>query len=279
VVELAARERVTGMVLAAQILFDILDLPDLAAHDLSALRFVIFGGVPNAGRLRVHEAFPHVRLVDTFGMTELTNGACYMDEAHARDKLGAQGTPFPLVDLRVVGSDDEPLPAGEVGEIVVRGPKVTPGYWRDPEATAQAWRGGWFHTGDMGSLDEDGYLWFADRKHDMIRSGGENVASAEIERVLAAHPAVAEVAVVAYPDPRWDEVPKAFVILRDGADATPESLVAHCEAHLARFKVPKHLEVVEYLPRNDSGKVLKRVLRDEAHASASALDARGEQRR
>jgi acyl-CoA synthetase (AMP-forming)/AMP-acid ligase II len=230
-------------------------------------------------RRRFKDRLPGVRTIDTFGMTEITNGACYMDAAHELEKLGAQGTPFPLVDLRVVGSDGEPLPPGEVGEIVVRGPKVSPGYWKDPEATASAWRGGWFHTGDMASIDEDGYLWFADRKHDMIRSGGENVASAEIERVLAAHPAVAEVAVVAYPDPRWDEVPKAFVILVAGAVATPEELVAHCEGHLARFKVPKHVEIVDYLPRNDSGKVLKRVLRDEAHAAAVDLDARGEQRR
>lgn len=279
IVELAARERVTGMVLAAQILFDILALPDRDSFDLSAWRFCIFGGVPPADRLRFKAAFPDVRTIDTFGMTEITNGACYMDAAHEISKIGSQGTPFPLVDLRVVGPDDEPLPPGQVGEIVVRGPKVTPGYWKEPEITAQAWRGGWFHTGDMASIDEDGYLWFADRKNDMIRSGGENVASAEIERILAMHPDVAEVAVIGVPDPRWDEVPKAFVIARAGATVTPAELVQHCADHLAKFKVPGIVEIVDYLPRNDSGKVLKRVLRDDSLAGASSLDARGEQRR
>lgn len=264
IVELAARERVTGVVLAAQIVHDILAMPDLDGFDLSPLRFAVFGGVPPVVRQRVQDALPHVRLVDTFGMTELTNGACYMDAAHSRSKLGAQGTPFPHLDIRIVGPDDEPLPAGEVGEIAVRGPKVTPGYWRDPEATEKAWRNGWFHSGDMASLDEDGYLWFADRKTDMIRSGGENVASAEIERALAAHPDVAEVAVVGIPDPRWEEVPKAFVIVKPGSRVTAEALLAHCNNNLARFKVPKAIELVEHLPRNDSGKVLKRLLRDEA---------------
>lgn len=275
VVSLTACERVTGLVLAAQIVYDILALPDLDQFDLSPLRFVVFGGVPPSERRRFQDALPHVRLVDTFGMTEITNGACYMDAAHARAKLGAQGTPFPHLDVRVVDAEGRELPPGEVGEIVVRGPKVSPGYWRDPEATAAAWRDGWFHTGDMASLDEDGYLWFADRKKDMIRSGGENVASAEIERVLAAHPGVAEVAVVGVPDPKWDEVPKAFVILRPGVAVTAEELVEHCRGHLARFKVPKQLELVDHLPRNDSGKVLKRLLRDEAQeAAAAALDAR-----
>jgi acyl-CoA synthetase (AMP-forming)/AMP-acid ligase II len=264
IVEVAARERVTGMVLAAQIVYDILAMPDLADFDLSPLRFIIFGGVPAAGRRAVQDAFPHVRLVDTFGMTELTNGACYMDAAHSRTMLGAQGTPFPHLDLRIVGPDDEPLPPGEIGEIAVRGLKVSPGYWRDAEATAKAWRNGWFHSGDMASIDEQGFLWFADRKTDMIRSGGENVASAEIERVLATHADVAEVAVIGIPDPKWDEVPKGFVILRPGATATADDLIAHCAANLAKFKVPKAMEIVSELPRNDSGKVLKRLLRREA---------------
>ena len=199
-----------------------------------------------------------------------------MDAAHADEKLGAQGTPFPHVDIRIVAADGSPVAPGVVGEITVRGSKVSPGYWRDPEATAAAWRDGWFHSGDMGSLDEDGCLWFADRKNDMIRSGGENIASAEVERVLVTHPAVAEAAVVGVPDPKWDEVPKAFVILRTGIPATPDDLVAYCGAHLARFKVPREIEIVDYLPRNDSGKVLKQALRDPGGAGvAGDLDARG----
>jgi acyl-CoA synthetase (AMP-forming)/AMP-acid ligase II len=196
-------------------------------------------------------------------MTELTNGVCYLDAAHQRTKVGSQGAPFPHTDVAIVDSDGRPLPAGSVGEIVVRGPKVTLGYWRDPQATAAAWRDGWFHTGDMGYLDDDGYLWFVDRQKDMIKSGGENIASAEIERVLAAHPGVDEVAVIGVPDPRWDEVPKAFVVARAGHTLTAEDLRAFCEQHLGRFKVPKHFAIVPTLPRNDSGKVLKRILREQ----------------
>lgn len=262
IVRLAAAERVTGLVLAAQIVHGILAMEDRTEHDLSELRFIIFGGVPPVVRRQVQDAFPHVRLIDTFGMTELTNGACYMDEQHSRTKVGSQGTPFPHVDIKIVGPGGAELPRGEVGEIAVRGMKVSPGYWREPDATAEAWRDGWFHSGDMASLDEEGFLWFSDRKDDMIRSGGENVASAEIERVIAAHAAVAEVAVIGVPDPRWEEVPKAFVVLHAGATTSPEELIAHCNDNLGRFKVPKFIDVVEGLPRNDSGKVLKRVLRD-----------------
>jgi fatty-acyl-CoA synthase len=273
IVELAARERATGVVLAAQIVYDILAMEDLGDFDLSPLRFAVFGGVPPVVRRRVQDALPHLRLIDTFGMTELTNGACYMDSAHSRSKVGAQGTPFPHLDIRIVGPGGEPVEPGVVGEIAVRGLKVTPGYWRDPQATAEAWRDGWFHSGDMASVDGDGYLWFADRKADMIRSGGENVASAEIERALATHPHVAEVAVVGVPDPKWEEVPKAFVVVHAGSTVTVDDLLAHCNDNLARFKVPKHLEIVERLPRNDSGKVLKRLLREGAGDAVSASTA------
>jgi acyl-CoA synthetase (AMP-forming)/AMP-acid ligase II len=151
--------------------------------------------------------------------------------------------------------------AGERGEIVMRGPKVFKGYWRDDEATAAAFAGGWFHTGDIGVRDEDGYLFIVDRLKDMIVSGGENIAGSEVERVLYEHDAVLEVAVVARPDQKWGEVPVAFVVLRDGADATADELLDHCRAQLAKFKVPKDISFLDALPRNPSGKVLKRELR------------------
>jgi len=143
----------------------------------------------------------------------------------------------------------------------MRGPKVFQGYWRDEEATSAAFTKGWFHTGDIGVRDEDGYLFIVDRLKDMIVSGGENIASSEIERVLYEHEAVLEAAVVGRPDARWGEVPVAFVALREGSDATPDALIAHCRDQLARFKVPKDVTFVEALPRNPSGKVLKRELR------------------
>jgi fatty-acyl-CoA synthase len=138
---------------------------------------------------------------------------------------------------------------------------VFAGYWRDPDATAAAFAGGWFHTGDVGVRDDDGYLFIVDRLKDMIVSGGENIASSEVERVLYEHDAVLEVAVVARPDDRWGEVPVAFVVLRDGASATEDDLLESCRAQLAKFKVPKDVTLMDALPRNPSGKVLKRELR------------------
>lgn len=262
VARVAVEERITGMVLAAQILFAIKELEP--APDLSHLRYLLFAGVPPSVRRQVKALLPHVRLVDTFGMTELCNGVCYMDAAHEESKMGALGAPFPGVHLRIVDEDLRPVPAGVEGELLVRGDKVSPGYWRDDEANARTRHDGWFRTGDVARIDEDGYLWFVDRRTDLIKSGGENVASAEVERVIAQHSDVAEVAVVGVPDERWDEVPKAFVIPREGTGLTGEDVRAHCRAHLARYKVPAHVEIVASLPRNDSGKVLKKRLREEA---------------
>lgn len=263
IIELAARERVTGVVLAAQILLDILAMDDLESFDLSALRYAIFAGVPPTVRAAFRERLPHVRTIDLFAMTELTSVANVMDAAHEVDKVGSQGRETPFVQVRVMGPDDRPLPAGEVGEIAVRGPKLSPGYWNDPDATAAAWRDGWFRTGDMASIDEDGYLWFADRKSHMIRSGGENISSAQVERVISEHPDVAEVAVIGVAHPRWEEVPKAYVVPRPGRTLGPDAIVAHCSASLGRFKVPKAVAIVDGLPRNVSGKVLKAQLADE----------------
>jgi acyl-CoA synthetase (AMP-forming)/AMP-acid ligase II len=151
----------------------------------------------------------------------------------------------------------------DVGEICMRGPKVFSGYWRDEAATRSAIRDGWFHTGDVGRLDEDGYLYIVDRKGDMIISGGENVASSEVERVLYEHDDVVEVAVVAMPSEQWGEVPRAFVVRRTGSMLDADTLIAHCGERLARYKVPKAIDFIDALPRNPSGKVLKRELRDQ----------------
>ena len=158
---------------------------------------------------------------------------------------------------------------------MLRGPKVVSGYWDNPEATAAAFTAdGWFRTGDIGHLDGDGYLFIDDRKKDMIVSGGENVATSEVERVLYENDAVLEAAVVAMPDARWGEVPRAFVVLRPGADITAPALIAHCRARLAGFKTPKEIVFLDALPRNPSGKVLKRELRGAA-ANHGANDNAG----
>jgi acyl-CoA synthetase (AMP-forming)/AMP-acid ligase II len=176
-------------------------------------------------------------------------------------KLGSVGRPCLHLELDLWDEGGQSVAAGRPGEIVMRGPKVFKGYWRDPDATAAAFAGGWFHSGDIGVRDEDGYLFIVDRLKDMIVSGGENIASSEIERVLYGHDAVLEVAVIGRPDERWGEVPVAFVVRREGTDLEADELVALCRAQLAKFKVPKDVFFLDALPRNPSGKVLKRELR------------------
>lgn len=261
IVRLVRQERITGMVLAAQILHDI-RAGGAPVGEFESVQWIVVGALPPATMRNAQADFPSVRFVDCYGMTELTNGAAYLDRAHMASKAGSCGREFPHVDIRVVDDDGVDVPIGEAGEIVVRGPKVTSGYWRDPEGTAAAHRAGWFHSGDLARFDEDGYLYFVDRKKDMIKSGGENVASIEIEAVLARHPDVLEVAVVGVPDERWDEVPKGFVVVATGSSVTADDLRAYCTEHLGKFKVPREIAIVPELPRNDSGKVLKRVLRD-----------------
>jgi acyl-CoA synthetase (AMP-forming)/AMP-acid ligase II len=163
--------------------------------------------------------------------------------------------------MKIFDDSDRELPDGELGEIVMRGPNIFKEYFKNPEATAKAFAGGWFHTGDIGVRDEDGYLFIVDRLKDMILSGGENIAGSEVERVLYEHDAVLEAAVVGRPDEKWGEVPVAYVVVREGATVTKDELVEHCRGQLAKFKVPKDVTFLDALPRNPSGKVLKRELR------------------
>ena len=196
-----------------------------------------------------------------YGLTETVSGDTFLDRESTVTKLGSVGRPCLYLELDIWDEHGTSLPAGERGEIVLRGPKVFKGYWRDPAATDVAFAGGWFHTGDIGLKDDDGYLYIVDRLKDMIVSGGENIAGSEVERVLYEHDAVLEAAVVGRPDDRWGEVPVAFVVLRPDATATSDELVEHCRVQLARFKVPKDIQFLDALPRNPSGKVLKRELR------------------
>ena len=189
------------------------------------------------------------------------SGDTFLDEASTISKLGSVGRPCQYLELDIWDEHGASMPPGERGEVVLRGPKVFKGYWRDPDATSVAFAGGWFHTGDIGVQDDDGYLYIVDRLKDMIVSGGENIASSEVERVLYEHESVVEVAVVGRPDDRWGEVPVAFVVLTPSATTTPDELIDHCRAQLAKFKVPKAVTFVSELPRNPSGKVLKRELR------------------
>jgi len=263
VVDELERSRVTTVWLAPAMVNSIMALPDIEQRDLSSVRVIINGGekMPIPLIERIQRVFPSAWFADAYGLTETVSGDTFLDRHSIVNKLGSVGRPCLYLELDIWDEEGESLPAEERGEIVMRGPKVFKGYWRDPDATAAAFTGGWFHTGDIGIRDGDGYLYIVDRMKDMIVSGGENIASSEIERVLCAHESVLEVAVVGRPDDRWGEVPVAFVVLRQGEGATADGLLEHCRAQLARFKVPKQIDFLDALPRNPSGKVLKRELR------------------
>jgi acyl-CoA synthetase (AMP-forming)/AMP-acid ligase II len=265
VVDEIERSRVTAVWLAPAMVNAIMALPDIEERDLSSIRVVINGGekMPIPLIERIQRVFPSAWFADAYGMTETVSGDTFLDRSSILTKLGSVGRPCLYLELDIWDEGGSSLPAGEQGEIVMRGPKVFKGYWRDPDATAAAFSGGWFHTGDIGVRDEEGYLYIVDRLKDMIVSGGENIASSEIERVLYEHDAVLEAAVVGRPDERWGEVPVAFVARRPGDDTTADALIEHCRTQLARFKVPKEITFVDALPRNPSGKVLKRELRAE----------------
>jgi acyl-CoA synthetase (AMP-forming)/AMP-acid ligase II len=263
VVDELERSRVTTVWLAPAMVNAIMALPDIEERDLTSVRVIINGGekMPIPLIERIQRVFPSAWFADAYGLTETVSGDTFLDREHIVRKLGSVGRPCLHLDLEVWDERGDPVSAGERGEIVMRGPKLFKGYWRDPDATAKAFDGGWFHTGDIGVLDEDGYLFIVDRLKDLIVSGGENIAGSEVERVLYEHPAVLEVAVVGRPDDRWGEVPVAFVVLRPGESAGADDLIAHCAERLAKFKVPKDVSFLDALPRNPSGKVLKRELR------------------
>jgi fatty-acyl-CoA synthase len=237
--------------------------PDFDRRDLSSLRKGYYGAsiMPVEVLKEIGARLPDVRLLNFYGQTEMAPLATVLRPEEQVRKAGSAGRPALNVETRVVDEYDRTLPLGEIGEIVHRSPHAMLGYWNDLEKTSDAFRNGWFHTGDLGVFDADGYLTVVDRKKDMIKSGGENVASREVEEAIYRHPAVAEVAVFGIAHPQWIEAVTAAVVLRDGADVTAEELTAFCRESLAGFKAPKHIEFVDRLPKNASGKLLKRELR------------------
>ena len=244
----------------------ILALPRDRWVDADSLRWVIGGGerTPEA---RIHafaKAFPNARYIDAYGLTESNGGDTFMEPGQELEKIGSVGRPIPHVELAILDDRGRPVAAGVDAEICLRGPKITAGYWSDEAKTVAAFhRGGWLRTGDVGHVDAGGFLFLTDRMKDMILSGGENIASSEVERVIYEMPEVLEAAVIGVPDSQWGEMPVAVIAARPGAVVTLEALQAHCRRQLAGFKVPKRLALKDALPRNPSGKVLKRVLRDE----------------
>jgi long-chain acyl-CoA synthetase len=264
--DLIERERVTVTQVVPSMLAAMCDEQLERPRDVSSLRHLTFGGAPSATETlrRARRAFPDAEMMTMYGATETAPLVTALPGLHRlldAPQAHSCGRPLIGVEARVVDPDDRtPLPVGDVGEVVVRGPNVMLGYWQKPEQTAAVLAGGWYHTGDLGRLDGDGYLYLVDRAKDMIVSGGENVYSTEVEDVLYRHPAVREAAVFGVPDPRWGEAVHAVVVPRSAV--TEEELIAHCRESIAGYKVPKRIEVREEpLPKSGAGKLLKRELR------------------
>jgi fatty-acyl-CoA synthase len=236
--------------------------PDFADADLAGLIAGV-GGAPTPRSILEVWLAKGVPLLQGYGMTETSPAVTATTAERALDKVGSAGQPVLHTEVRIV--DEEGADAGldQVGELWVKGPNVTPGYWNRPEATAESITDGWLHTGDAARLDADGFVWIVDRWKDMYISGGENVYPAEVENVLFQLPEVADAAVIGVADARWGEVGQAVIVLHPGSELEPERVIEHCRANLARFKVPTSVRFVDELPRNATGKVLKRVLKDE----------------
>ena len=259
---LIERERVTMFFAVPTQYQMLLQSPKLASTRLDSVRFVTSGGAPLP--VTVLDAFRAVHPVpfkQGFGMTEFGPGCFSMGPEFAVAKAGSIGRPNTYVAARVVDDEGQPLPPGEAGELVLKGPAMFSGYYQDAGATAAVIDAdGWFHTGDVARTDEDGFYYIVDRKKDMFISGGENVYPVEIERALYEHPAVHQCAVIGIPDEKWGQVGRAFVVLRPGQAATADELLGHLRARLARYKVPKSVVIQGSLPTSPAGKILKREL-------------------
>lgn len=236
--------------------------PVFADGDFSSLRFAqVAGGVPSRELLDTWNA-KGVLLRQAYGGTELGPAVTTMPAEEVYNRPTSCGRAVPFTHVRLVGTDGADVPDGSVGEVWIKGPSVTPGYWHRDAAKDGTFVDGWFRTGDAAWRDEDGFYYLVDRFKDMYKSGGENVAPAEVERVLSGHPDIVDVAVIGVPDDKWGEVGKAFVVPREGAEVTLESLRSYCAARIAKYKAPHHLVVTDALPRNTTGKIVKSRLRE-----------------
>jgi acyl-CoA synthetase (AMP-forming)/AMP-acid ligase II len=257
--------RVTDILLVPTMIQILVDDPSIARYDLSSVRHVQYGASPIAEAVldRARRVMPGAAFIQGYGMTELAPTATMLlaDDHDEPSLRRSAGRAAPHVEVRVVDDNDKEVPRGTVGEVVVRGDNVMLGYWEREADTAAALRGGWMHTGDMGSMDADGYLFIVDRLKDMIITGGENVYSAEVENALASHPGVAASAVIGVPDERWGECVHAVIALQPQTVVSEEELREHCRGLIAGYKVPRSIEFVAALPMSGAGKVLKRDLR------------------
>ena len=281
VLEVMERERVTRMFMVPTMAVALMSAPSWRTRDLSAVNRIMFGGAatPPALLRAMDERLPNAVIHCGYGLSEtspilttaLPGAYMHLDKAASLPVRATAGVPLPGIEVEILDEAGVPQPhdGTSVGEICARGNSIFAGYWKQPEETAKYIVNGWFHTGDMGTIDDRGYVSIVDRKKDIIITGGENVASIEIEKAIYDHPAVLECAVIGVPDEKWGEVPAAVIVLKPGAKLDVAELIEHTRASLAHFKVPKHVRFVEALPKGGTGKILKRELR-EAFAKETA---------
>jgi long-chain acyl-CoA synthetase len=260
-------ERVTSIGGVPTVMWRLLESPDFGAYDLSSVTRISYGGAPSGAELveRIAEAFPNAKagLATAYGLTETASVATAIGGDDYVAHPGSAGRPVPTVELRIVGSDGNDVALGQTGEVWIEGPTVSShGYWNRPDANAESFTDGWFHTGDLGRLDAEGYLYIVDRAKDMLIRGGENIYCVEIENVLFEHPDVIDAAVVGVPHKTLGEEVRAVVQLKPGSTTSAADLQRFCAEHLAAYKVPAHVELIDRpLPRNPAGKILKQALR------------------
>ena len=261
------QEKITTCLAVPVMLNSMLAVPEFEKYDWSSLRWIMSGAAPLPVSTIMAFNDLGIEIHQVYGLTETGGPACLIGPDDATRKIGSTGKAFFHTKVRIIGEDGEDLPAGEAGEIIVKGSHIMKEYWNRPEATAETIVDGWLSTGDIAIKDEEGFITIQDRIKDMIISGGENVYPAEVEAVLLQHPTVADAAVIGQESKKWGESPFA-IIVKKSDDLTAQDLMAHCNEKLARFKLPKGVAFVDAIPRNPSGKILKRVLREQFPGSA-----------
>ena len=273
------RKKATRAMLVPTMLKRVIDDPDFNKYDLSSLKVVTYGAAPMPFEVidKAIKVMPWVRFINAFGQTEtastittlgpedhIIEGTEEEREKKLKRLISSIGKPLPDVEVKIVDEEGKALPPIEVGEILARGPRIMTGYWRDEQKTSQVMTtDGWLRTGDMGWMDEEGYIYLAGRGDDMIIRGGENISPEEVENVLHSHPKVEEAAVIGVADPEWGQEPRAVVVLKKGEMATPEEIIEFCRSKLSGFKRPRSVVFIDCLPRNPMGKVLRKKLREE----------------
>ena len=275
--ELVEAERVTRAMMVPTMLKQLIENPEFRQRDLSSLQIITYGAAPMPLEVisKAIEELPNTRFINAFGQTESASTITMLtpedhiiegtpeEKARKLKRLGSIGRPLDDTSVKIFDENGSELLPGEVGEIVAKGPRVMKGYWKADEATSQTIQDGWLYTGDIGYMDEEGYIFLAGRAKDIIIRGGENIAPQEVEAVLCSHPAIDDAAVIGVPDPQWGEAVRAIVVLKKGSQATSEEIMEYCRSRLASYKKPESVVFVDSLPRNPLGKVLKRVLREE----------------